>query len=191
MDQQQSVAPATLPSGVLVRQVRPEDWERLRQLRLEMLAHTPLAYLERLEDAVVKPEADWRHRARRGAGLAGGEPTAPFVAERPDGRWVGQMVGYVDAPGSAMLVAVYVAPDARGRAAGVADALLDAVLGWAAGRAGVLRLLVHEDNARARAFYLRRGFTETGRTEPYELDPSAREVEMALVLPDLREQPVQ
>lgn len=170
---------------VVVRQVRLEDWAKLRDLRLEMLADTPLAYLEALADARTKPEGDWRQRARRGAGLMPGHPTATFVAERPDGRWLGQMAGYVDAPGSAMLVAVYVAPEARGRAAGVADALLDAVVGWTRQHAGTLRLLVHEDNPRARSFYLRRGFTETGRTEPYELDPSAREIEMALLLPDL------
>ena len=46
-----------LPGGVVVRQVRPQDWEQLRSLRLEMLADTPLAYLERLEDARSKPAA--------------------------------------------------------------------------------------------------------------------------------------
>lgn len=191
MDPQRQQAPDQQPDDVAVRQVRLEDWARLRDLRLEMLADTPLAYLETLEQARAKPDADWRQRARRGAGLAGGAPTATFVAEQPDGRWVGQMAGYLDAPGSAMLVAVYVAPAARGRAAGVADALLDAVVGWATGHARLLRLLVHEDNGRARAFYRRRGFTETGRTEPYELDPTAREIEMALPLPDLAPHQVQ
>ncbi|HEU4674477.1 MAG TPA: N-acetyltransferase [Motilibacteraceae bacterium] len=189
MDAQQRAEPTgraddVRADDVVVRQVRPEDWAKLRDLRLEMLADTPLAYLETLADARTKPEADWRQRARRGAGLMPGHPTATFVAEGSGGCWLGQMAGYVDAPGSAMLVAVYVAPSVRGRAAGVADALLDAVVAWARQHAGTLRLLVHEDNARARAFYLRRGFTETGRTEPYELDPSAREIEMALLLPD-------
>ncbi|NII42528.1 ribosomal protein S18 acetylase RimI-like enzyme [Curtobacterium flaccumfaciens] len=41
-----------------------------------------------------------------------------------------------------------------------------------------LRLHVHEDNARALAFYERRGFRRTGHTEPYELDPRRAEIEM-------------
>ena len=43
-------------------------------------------------------------------------------------------------------------------------------------------LEVHEDNASARAFYRRRGFTETGQRKPYPLDPSADELVMALLL---------
>jgi len=50
--------------------------------------------------------------------------------------------------------------------------------------AGVPRLLleVHESNARAIAYYERRGFTRTGNTVPYPLDPTANELEMELPL---------
>jgi hypothetical protein len=37
---------------------------------------------------------------------------------------------------------------------------------------------VHEDNARARRAYERRGFVLTGHTVPYNLDPSRNELEM-------------
>jgi ribosomal protein S18 acetylase RimI-like enzyme len=73
---------------------------------------------------------------------------------------------------------VYVAPSHRGRDAGVADALLDAVEDWARTVSGTLRLTVHEDNRRAQAFYGRRGYRFTGRTSPYALDETRRELEM-------------
>ena len=89
------------------------------------------------------------------------------------------MNGYVpDATTGPLLVGVYVAPGHRGRDAGVADALLDAVERWAAGHGTTLRLHVHEDNPRALAFYERRGFVRTGHTEPYGLDPTRSEIEM-------------
>jgi ribosomal protein S18 acetylase RimI-like enzyme len=62
--------------------------------------------------------------------------------------------------------------------------MLDAVTAWARGTAQVPRLLldVHESNARAIAFYERRGFVRTGHTAPYPLDLTADELEMQLVL---------
>ena len=90
------------------------------------------------------------------------------------------MGGFLGGFGSTgpLLVGVYVAPDGRGRASGVADVLLDAIEDWATGRGSTLSLHVHEDNARAIAFYERRGFTFTGRSAPYDLAPSRLEREM-------------
>jgi ribosomal protein S18 acetylase RimI-like enzyme len=48
---------------------------------------------------------------------------------------------------------------------------------------GSLLLHVHEANARARAFYRRRGFVETGVRLPYSLDETTDELEMRLDLP--------
>ena len=45
-----------------------------------------------------------------------------------------------------------------------------------------LHLYVHEHNPRAHAFYRRYGFTETGATMPYDLDPGQVEIEMAMPL---------
>ncbi len=62
--------------------------------------------------------------------------------------------------------------------------MLDAVVAWARDEAqlGRLHLYVHEDNARAHAFYRGCGFTETGGSFPYDLDPTRSELEMALLL---------
>jgi GNAT superfamily N-acetyltransferase len=90
------------------------------------------------------------------------------------------MSAYLAGPEVANLVTVYVAPAHRGT--GVTDLLLDSVLSWVARQDGVrtLALLVHEQNGRAAAFYARRGFRASGRTEAYPLDPSQRELEMVL-----------
>jgi ribosomal protein S18 acetylase RimI-like enzyme len=161
---------------ITVRRARSDEWESLRQIRLEMLEDTPIAFAERYEDAQRLTETDWRRRAARAT-------RSTWVAEAPDGRWVGTMSVFIE-DGDAWLVAVYVAPDHRGRKAGVTDRLLDAAIEWGRDEAKVDRVLleVREDNDRARGFYRRRGFVDTGRAEPYELDPAYSEVEMALSL---------
>jgi GNAT superfamily N-acetyltransferase len=168
-------------TGFDIARITENDWPRMRDLRLEMLADTPLAFLETLDDARREPDGEWRFRAVRttrdgSIGLA--------AVDRSTGAWLGTMSGYLDGQGDAMLVSVYVTPAWRGRATGLTDALLDEVERWArdAVPRGRLRLHVHEDNPRARSFYARRGYVETGRTIPYPLDPSQNEVEMALDL---------
>ncbi|WP_432487465.1 GNAT family N-acetyltransferase [Kineococcus sp. SYSU DK018] len=167
-------------AGVRIRATTEDDWQRVRELRLEMLRDTPHAYLETLESALGHDEPEWRARARRGRSATG----TVLVAVDEGGRWVGTMGGWLPGPSTApLLVGVYVAPSHRGPGAGVADALLDGIEAWAAGHGPVLRLMVHEDNQRAQAFYARRGFRLTGNSGPYPLDPRQREVEMARELP--------
>jgi GNAT superfamily N-acetyltransferase len=167
-----------------------QDWERLRDLRLEMLADTPTAYLEPLTAARSLDDAQWRERARRAGnpgsvGLVAVDRAADgsadrSAADRSAGRFVGTMSAYTDA-GTTWLVAVYVAPGYQ--ATGVADLLLDGVESWARDR-GIARLSleVHEANERAQRFYLRRGYTFTGRERPYELNAAQTEREMTRTL---------
>ncbi|WP_127792163.1 GNAT family N-acetyltransferase [Agromyces sp. LHK192] len=161
-------------STLLIRTTREEDWQAVRALRLEMLRDTPLAYAETLEHALQVEEPAWRLRARRGE-TAG--QTSVVAIE--GARWVGHMGGYLpDAATGPVLVAVYVAPDRRGDQAGVARALLDEVERWARQFGSTLRLEVHEENPRARRFYEKLGFTLTGRSRRYELEPGGLELEM-------------
>jgi GNAT superfamily N-acetyltransferase len=152
------------------------DWQGVRDLRLEMLRDTPIAFMETIEAAEANSEDVWRMRANRGNTPG----SAQFVAVDASGRWVGTMSGFVDRleVGGPLLVGVFVSPAARGRAAGVADALLDAIEDWARAHGSTLTLHVHEDNERAIAFYRRRGYDLTGRTIPYNLDPTRNELEM-------------
>ena len=158
-----------------IRRTGPDDWRELRDLRLEMLRDTPIAFGETVDDAITHSESEWRMRGARGSA----EHTIALVAIDTAGRWVGTMGGYVPDPASgALLVGVYVSPGHRGREAGVFDRLLLAIEDWARSEGDTLTLHVHEDNSRARAAYLRRGFVETGRRVPYVLDAGAQEIEM-------------
>lgn len=156
------------------------DWQRVRDLRLEMLRDTPIAFLETIEAAEANTEDVWRMRANRGSG----PDSVQLVAVDASGCWVGTMSGFIDRldVGGPMLVGVYTSPAFRGRDAGVTDALLDAVEDWARGHGSTLTLHVHEDNERAIAFYRRRGYQLTGRTFPYNLDPARNELEMRRTL---------
>jgi RimJ/RimL family protein N-acetyltransferase len=163
----------------VVRRVRADEWERLRALRLEALRDTPIGFLETYEAALAKPDEAWRDWAERGAA---GDRLALYVAETDGGEWAGMCGVFVDDdPRVAHLVAMFVAPPHRGRAGRVAERLVDAATRWARddARARALHLFVHEDNARARAFYMRIGFTETGHAVPDDLDPSRAVLKMA------------
>jgi len=163
--------------------IQPEDADRVRSMRLAMIQDTPMAYLETYEQALGRTPEEWVLRAGRGTRPGS---TSYAAVEQATGDWVGGMNAYVpeDTPDIAWLVGVWVHPDHRGGKLGVTDALLDTVIAWARDTARVPRLLleVHEANARAIAYYERRGFVRTGGTVPYPLDPSARELEMELVL---------
>ena len=162
-----------------IRPTAATDWREIRDLRLEMIRDTPTAYNETLEDALNNDEAEWRMRGERGIAEHG----IAVAAIDASGRWVGTMAGFVSEQVAApLLVGVYVAPGYRGSEAGVTDALLAAVEAWASTEGGRLFLHVHEDNARARTAYERRGFTATGHSIPYNLDPGRSELEMVKVL---------
>ncbi|MER6091504.1 GNAT family N-acetyltransferase [Streptomyces bluensis] len=168
-----------LRGGVVVRAIRAEEWQRVRESRLESLRDpvAELAFLETYEEAVAKPDSFWEKRA---AGAAEGtRERQQFIAETADGEWVGTVVvllekaGALDVFGSvvereqAHLVGVFVRPEYRGGAVGVTGALFEAALAWAWG-AGVdrVRLFVHERNTRAKAFYRKAGFVASGVTLP-------------------------
>jgi GNAT superfamily N-acetyltransferase len=169
----------SIPPFALHRFTEP-DWPKLRALRLEMIADTPHAYLETLADAEAHDEAEWRMRAARNANPGSFGLVAVLTDGEQAGRWVGTMAAYLPegAPG-ALLVGVYVAPDWRGAASGVSDALLGGIEEWAATHGDVLTLEVHQDSIAARRFYKRHGFEETGTVIPYPLNPAQLELEMA------------
>src|SRR3954468_15623197 len=119
-----------------VHRVTPADAARMRALRLEMLADSPLAFLETVAQAAARPHEDYRRRiiqASAGRGLA------QFVAD-PGGRLIGHAGGTVlpEEPGVTIVFAVYVTPAHRGT--GVLDELVEAVARWSrsVGRADLM-----------------------------------------------------
>ncbi|MFF9476812.1 GNAT family N-acetyltransferase [Streptomyces roseolus] len=182
--------------NLTIRTVLADEWEKARELRLAALldpvAH--LAFLEAHEDAVARPDDFWKERTAN-ASAAGAGGVRQFVAEAPDGRWLGSVTVLVERPADEVrfgepakvdqthLVGVYVRPEARG--AGVVDALFRAAVEWSWTVRGIrrVRLYVHEENARAAAFYRRFGFVPSGERAPVPGGTGAYEVEYELLPP--------
>ncbi|AGL21297.1 GNAT family N-acetyltransferase [Actinoplanes sp. N902-109] len=166
---------STLAPPMTVHRVTPEDAARMRALRLEMLADSPLAFLETVAQAAARPHADFRRRvvqASRGTQLA------QFVAD-PGGRLIGHAGGTVlpEEPDATVVFAVYLTPSVRGQ--GVLSALVEAVAQWSVecGR-DELMLEVVVGNDRAVRAYERLGFRDTGVRVPHPVIPGLRELQM-------------
>ncbi|MFC0008079.1 GNAT family N-acetyltransferase [Micromonospora siamensis] len=158
-----------------VRRVRPADGARMRALRLEMLADSPLAFLETIADAAARPHADYCARI---AAVSAGCHTAQFVAD-PGGRLVGHAGGVAvpQEPGLTVVYAVYVTPARRG--AGLLGDLVEAVAAWSrsCGRPELM-LEVVVGNDRAYRAYQKLGFTDTGVRVPHPTVPALQELQM-------------
>ncbi|MGW5781566.1 GNAT family N-acetyltransferase [Streptomyces sp. NPDC003863] len=181
-----------------IRTIRADEWEKTREIRLAALqdpvAH--LAFLDTYEDAVERPDAFWKERAE-GASESGEGKVRQFVAEGPDGGWVGTISLLVERPSDEVrfgeaakteqthIVAVYVRPEARGT--GIIDALFRAGVEWSWSLPEPViervRLYVHEENGRAAAFYRRFGFVATGERVAVPGDDTAQELEYEMVRP--------
>jgi ribosomal protein S18 acetylase RimI-like enzyme len=149
-----------------VRRLTEPDWAALRATRLAALAEAPYAFSSTLERELGFTEQIWRGRLEASAPAAyygadaagagnGGEP-APLA---------GLAALLRPGPSSGLagwhLVSMWVGPEVRGQ--GLADRLITAVCDQArAEGAAEIELWVTLGNDRARAFYRRTGFRETG-----------------------------
>ena len=164
-------------TDVQVRRAHPDEWATVRDVRLAALADAPDAFASTLSRELARTEPEWRSRigafpwflawrAGTPAGLVAAVPEEPASgaarADPPAGPAARD-------PRSWHLVSMWVSPQLRGT--GVAGLLVGAVVAHA-GAVGAPRitLWVALDNARARAFYLRMGFTPTGRRQAYPRD---------------------
>ncbi|MFE4615683.1 GNAT family N-acetyltransferase [Streptomyces sp. NPDC056747] len=181
-----------------IRTIRADEWERGREIRLAALqdAVAHLAFLDTYEAAVERPDTFWQERAE-GASESGDGSVRQFVAELPDGSWAGTITLLVERPSDEVrfgdaakveqthIVGVYVRPEARGT--GVIDALFRAGVEWSwtlvEPAVERVRLYVHEENARAAAFYRRYGFVATGESVVVPGSETARELEYELPRP--------
>jgi GNAT superfamily N-acetyltransferase len=149
-------------ASVTIRRIESADWSALRAIRLEALTDAPEAFGSTLQGALRLSARQWRHKAAT---------TVYFLAER-DGVVVGMVSGGFNDnhPGTHWLYGMYVTPGARGGE--VAQLLVEAVIGWARGeQAREIYLHVASGVPRARAFYLKNGFTLTG--EPFTMERDA------------------
>lgn len=146
---------------MVVRPLRPDEWETWRDLRLRALAESPDAFRQTLEGEAALPEDLWKELAHRSAEHPDGET---WVAEL-DGAPVGQAFSRVKEDRSTLGIgAMWVAPEARGR--GVGRALLDAAEAWGKARGCTnVSLSVTEGNSSAERLYRAAGYEPTGSTE--------------------------
>ena len=155
-----------------IRSGTPGDWQVYRDIRLRMLRETPDAYASSYAVEAASPESRWRERV-----------THPmlFLAVNSSDEVVGTATGLERPDGTVEVVAMYVAPEARGQ--GCARQLLDAVA-TAARERGAHRLVlrVTAGNRAAHRSYTRYGFRPTGRAWPMERKPELTEVELAVTL---------
>jgi GNAT superfamily N-acetyltransferase len=162
---------------VEIRRIRADEGLRLRAIRLHALADAPMAFGSTLAREAAFADDVWHARA---SGSALGSERVTFVAER-DRDWIGMATGLAadpDGDAGPVLVAMFVAPEARRAHVGVS--LVEAVTAWAQTRGDQhLRLWVTDSNRAAIAPYQRCGFRATGRSRPLAHTPAVDELEMA------------
>ena len=151
--------------------MRADEWEALRETRLQALADAPDAFATTYAEASVRSDEWWRDWTLRSAD---GDDQAMFLAWS-EGNPIG-IAGAFRTGGRIDVISMWTSPAHRGR--GVGRALLDAALAFA-GEA-VVHLTVTETNAGARRFYERRGFIPTGSTEPLRANSSLVAHELVL-----------
>jgi GNAT superfamily N-acetyltransferase len=163
-----------------VRRVTVADAARMRALRLEMLADSPLAFLETLAQAAARSHDNYRARiAQAAAGYQVAQFIADPVAADPGRGLIGHAGGTVlpDQPDTTVVFAVYLTPAWRGGK--VLAELIDAVADWSrsAGR-DELMLEVVVGNDRAVRAYEKLGFADTGERVPHPVIPTLTELRM-------------
>ncbi len=155
---------------VLVREIRADDWELMRDVRLSALAEAPYAFGSTYAREAAFGEPQWRGRIN--------ERSVSYLAQaRPDEEPAGLAGVYVE-DGTADLVSMWVRPGCRGQ--GVGEALVEAAASWARGRGFcTLFLWVTESNPAAMRLYERCGFAVTGERQPLPWDPAVAEIRMS------------
>jgi GNAT superfamily N-acetyltransferase len=158
----------------LVREVTPDDWELMRDVRLAALAEAPYAFGSSYAREVAFTEAQWRGRFSE-------RSVAFFAYDESDDATPAGLAGVYAPESTADLVSMWVRPGFRG--SGVGEALIEATAAWAKAHSfATLFLWVTESNAPARRLYTRCGFTPTGETQPLPSDPSLPEIRMSRAL---------
>ncbi len=157
---------------VLVRATTLDDWQPMRDIRLQALRDAPDAFASTYARELAFEPAEWHRRATR---------DGSFLAFLPEVAPAGLAGGFEEEPGVVELVSMFVRPQARGRAVG--EALVGEVAAWAQNKnATSVHLWVTETNKPAVRLYERCGFTVTSERQPLPSNPSLGEIGMILPL---------
>jgi ribosomal protein S18 acetylase RimI-like enzyme len=162
-------AAGSMVAMVLVREVTPDDWETMRDVRLAALREEPFAFGSSYAREAAFTQEQWRGRIN--------DRSVNYLAYRPESPEPAGLAGVYVADGVANVVSLWVRPSARGH--GVGEALIGATADWAKARDhDSIVLWVTESNAPARKLYDRCGFALTGERQPLPSDPTLPEVRM-------------
>jgi GNAT superfamily N-acetyltransferase len=158
----------------VIRQLGPDDWEFIREVRLSALSDTPDWFWATYQEEVDKPEAWWRNFVAAGAWFIAFQEDAP----------VGIAAALRDpqlAEAERQLVSMWVTPEARNR--GIGSQLVDVVKEWCR-RDGAteLQLMVTSGNSAAARLYERCGFRATSKAIPHPRDSRLEEHELRVRL---------
>ena len=154
---------------VLVRATALDDWQAMRDIRLQALRDAPDAFGSTHAREVAFAPAEWHRRATRDGSFFA------FIPGRAEPA--GLAGGYEEEPGVTELVSMFVRPQARGH--GVGEALIDAVAAWAKDQGATsVHLWVTDTNKAAIRLYERCGFTVTPERQPLPSNPALGEVGM-------------
>ena len=135
-----------------IEHVKAHEAERMKALRLRALREDPQGFSSTYEREIALPDDWWTSRA---ALSEAGTEQRMYVAVE-DEAWLGMALARNDA-GTAVLNALWVAPEGRGR--GAARALADACAAWAREHGfDVLEVGFFPDNTPARRMYEAVGF---------------------------------
>jgi GNAT superfamily N-acetyltransferase len=146
----------------------PDEWQVWRDIRLRSLADAPDAFGSTLEFEQTFGEDDWRGRLDSLA-----------VVVEVDGAPVACGAAFVEEPGEARIVAMWVDPAHRGH--GHSRRVLDVLVGWARDHGLSVEIGVNRANDVARAAYRSYGFVPAGHSHPLR-DGSEQRCDV-LVLP--------
>jgi len=148
-----------MDDSVEVRQLRADELDGYRTVRLAALLDSPEAFTATWEQERSMPEADWIVRVD---GNASGH-SAIIVADA-GGAFVGT-AGGIPHEDRIRVVGVWVAPEFRHR--GLGQALVERVCAWAASAGyGEVQIETAVDNAGPRTLYERIGFVPSDETPP-------------------------
>ena len=146
-----------------------------KAVRLRALQDSPRAFSSTYARELQLPDEEWIARTSRW----NGEKAILYLAmDRDAPCGIAGVMRDEDQPSVALLISMWTAPTHR--KSGVGRMLVNQVLAWCRTReVCTLRLLVTSGNDGAERFYERLGFSRTGRTEPYPVDPTMVEHEMS------------
>lgn len=140
--------------GTVIRRIKANDWQLLRELRLASLLDAPEAFGQTHANALAIPDDEWQQIARASSS---GESRTWFIAFDEGGDPAGLVQARRRVADDCLIFSMWVAP--RGRRSGVGRLLIDSAAEWSRSwGARRLVLWVTATNEGAHRFYDSIGF---------------------------------